>query len=406
MYGRVSAYAIGAWVLFVAVTVLARKLFVCNMKTRVSQGKGFRATLRGEAALAVPTGALSGTFAWLYFDAQQPLTMVILGTYMTVVIVGGVIPTAVYLPAFYLFALSAHLPYLLLLVMSGGGDHLVIAGINVLFLIVVSKYAADANQMHRESTRLRYENQNLVDDLELRRADAENALRGKSLFLAGVSHDLKQPIRAIALYARSLRHGAEQDSGPKDVIQTAEKIEAAVGAIHNHVSRLLQLSRLESGTMPMHLESVALDDTFALVRDLMTSLAQVRGVQLHFIRGRQRQVLADRRMLESILSNFVSNAIKHSEGGRVYVGTRLRIGYPEGQQLCIEVRDNGSGIPAQQIPLLFDAYRSFDDRDASESHGLGLAMAKAQASYLGCEVDVRSAPGCGSTFTLCGLRAA
>jgi signal transduction histidine kinase len=109
-------------------------------------------------------------------------------------------------------------------------------------------------------------------------------------------------------------------------------------------------------------------------------------------------------MLESILANFISNAIKHAEGGRVYMGTRLRTGYPEGQRLCIEVRDCGSGITPEQLPLLFDAYRSFDDRQASESHGLGLAIAKAQASYLGCDIAVNSAPGRGSTFTLCGLR--
>ena len=126
-------------------------------------------------------------------------------------------------------------------------------------------------------------------------------------------------------------------------------------------------------------------------------------MQLRFALGRQRQVWADRRMLESILANFVSNAIKHAEGGRVYVGTRLRTSYPEGQQLCVEVRDNGSGIAPHQLPLLFDAYRSFDDRQASESHGLGLAIAKAQATYLGCDIAVNSAPGHGSTFTLCGL---
>jgi len=68
------------------------------------------------------------------------------------------------------------------------------------------------------------------------------------------------------------------------------------------------------------------------------------------------------------------------------------------------VRDNGVGISEEQVPLLFDAYRSFDDRRASESHGLGLAIAKAQASYLGCDIHVRSQPGCGATFTLAGLR--
>lgn len=190
------------------------------------------------------------------------------------------------------------------------------------------------------------------------------------------------------------------------VSQTAEKIETAVGAIHRQINRLLELSRLESGAMPLHLELLDLDDTFTMVHEVMAPEAQARGVQLRFALGRHRRVWADKRMLESILSNFVSNAIKHSDGGRVYVGTRLRVSAPAGQRLCIEVRDNGSGITPEQVPLLFDAYRSFDDRLASQSHGLGLAIAKAQASYLGCDIDVRSAPGAGSTFTLCYLRTA
>jgi signal transduction histidine kinase len=330
---------------------------------------------------------------------------VILGTYMTVTIVGAVVPSSVYLPIFYLLVLPAHLPYLLLLSLSGGTEHLVVAGINVLFLLVVFSYAHAANRMQREAVRLRFENQNLIDDLELRKADAESASRTKSLFLAGVSHDLKQPIRAIGLYTGFLRHSAAQNMTPPPMVaQTAEKIETAVGAIHHQIRRLLELSRLESGAMPLRLEPMDLDDLFSRVRDQMASEAQTNGVRLRFALGSKRQIWADRNMIESILTNFLSNAIKHAEGGRVYVGTRLRTGYPEGQQLCIEVRDNGTGIPAHQVPQLFDAYRSFDDRAGSESHGLGLAIAKAQASYLGCDIAVNSAPGRGSTFTLCGLR--
>lgn len=405
MHGKVSNAAIAAWALFAAISVLAREGFVRHMKRRVTQGEGHDTALRGLALLSVPIGAVSGAFAWMYFDPQQPLTMVILGTYMTVVVVGAVVPSSVYLPGFYLLVLPAHLPYLVRLVQSGSTEHLVVAGINGLFLMVVFNYAHAANQMQRDGIRLRYENQNLIDDLGQRKADAESASRNKSLFLAGVSHDLKQPIRAIGLYTGFLRHAAAKaDTPPPVVAQTAAKIESAVGAIHGQITRLLELSRLESGAMPLRLEPLELDDVFAKVRELMASDAQVRGVRLRFAQGHQHRVWADRRMLESILGNFISNAIKHAEGGRVYVGTRLRTTYPQGQRLCIEVRDSGSGIEAHQLPLLFDAYRSFDDRAASESHGLGLAIAKAQASYLGCDIAVNSAPGRGSTFTLCGLR--
>jgi signal transduction histidine kinase len=221
-----------------------------------------------------------------------------------------------------------------------------------------------------------------------------------------VSHDLKQPISAVSLYSGFLRHrAAKQQTPPQLVADTAAKIEEAVGNLHAQIDRLLELSRLESGAMPMRPERLDLDDAIRATLAVLAPQAQARGVQLRWALGRQREVWADPRMLDSILSNLLSNAIKHAEGGRVYVGTRWRHtgGADVLPRFCIEVRDSGTGIAPEQLPLLFDAYRSFDDRRASASHGLGLAIAKAQASYLGCDIHVRSQPGCGSTFTLCGL---
>lgn len=405
MHGKVGNGAIAAWLLVGSVSVAARELFVRRMKVLVSQGHGHATTLRGLALFSVPIGAISGAFAWMYFDAQQPMTMVILGTYMTVVIVGAIVPTSVHPPSFYLLALSAHLPYLLRLVLHGGQEHLVLAGINMLFLMVTFGFARAANLQHRESVRLRFENQNLIQDLELRNTEVEHASRDKSLFLAGISHDLKQPIRAIAMYSGYLRHAATQDMGPEQVLQTTTKIDLAVGALQSQITRLMELSQLESGAMPVQLVRLQLHLVLQAQQALLAADAQARGVRLQVAAMGPREVWADRRMLDSILHNLIGNAIRHANGTCVYVGARLRTAYPLGQQLCIEVRDNGVGIPAHRLPLLFEAYRSFDDRQASDSHGLGLAIAKAQASYLGCEIDVRSQPGRGSTFTLCGLRA-
>jgi signal transduction histidine kinase len=404
MHGKVGNGAITAWLLLGTVTVAARELFVRRMKVHVSQGHGHATALHGIALFSVPLGALSGAFAWMYFDAQQPMTMVILGTYMTVVIVSAILATSVHPPSFYLLALAAHPPYLLRLLLSEGQEHLVLAGINALFLLVTFGYARAANMQHRETMRLRFENQNLIHDLELRNTAVEHASRDKSLFLAGISHDLKQPIRAISMYSGYLRHAAAQDIGPQQVLQTAEKIDQAVGAIHGQIRRLLELSELESGAMPVHLTCLQLDEVLQAQQALLAPDAKAKGVRLHLAALGQREVWADRRMLDSVLHNLIGNAIQHAKGSCVYVGERLRTTFPPGQQLCIEVRDNGVGIPAHRLPLLFDAYRSFDDRQASDSHGLGLAIAKAQASYLGCEIDVRSQPGRGSTFTLCGLR--
>lgn len=399
LLGRVPLPAIVAWLAFAALTVVLRETFVRRMQARVERGEGHAQALRGLALLSLPLGAVSGAFAWMYLDPQQPLSQIILGTYMTVVIVGAVVPTSTHLPCFYLLLLPSHGPYLLALALGGGEHHWVIVGIDLLFLGVVIQYAHGAHRMQRDAIRLRWENQRLIEDLARRRAEAEAASRTKSLFLAGVSHDLKQPLRAIALYTGALRHASAAPAmSPAQVSDTAVRIETAVAAVHGQLTRLLELSRLESGAAPVHWEVVDLEELFADLRGLLAGQARERGVQWRFAVGAQRHVLADRAMLASILQNLVGNAIVHGGGRRVHVGTRRCDG------LCIEVRDDGRGIDAARQPLLFEAYRSFDDRDAGDGHGLGLAIAKAQAIHLGAGLSLRSAPGCGSTFRLTGLR--
>jgi signal transduction histidine kinase len=403
MHGKVSGPALVGWSVFAAAVLVVRAGFDRHLRARFERGEGHAAALAGTALLAVPTGAMSGAFAWMYFDPNQPITMVILGTYMTVVIVAAILPTSVHLPIFYLLALPAHLPYVVQLLLSGGQEHYVVAGINLMFLIVTFGYAHAANRQYRETVRLRFENQHLIEDLEVRKEQAEEASRTKSLFLAGVSHDLKQPVRAIAMYAGALRLASASRVEFEQVALTAAKIETAVGSVHAQIHRLLELSRLESGAMPVQFESLRLADVFARVEESVSSLAVSRRVRLRFAIGRSQWVLADRGMLESILLNLVSNALQHAGGARVYVGTRRRVAPPDGHHLCIEVRDDGVGISDRVLPSLFEAYRSFDDRRSSESHGLGLAIARAQATHLGCDIEVRSRPGCGATFTVCGL---
>ncbi|CAM8671795.1 BaeS Signal transduction histidine kinase [Comamonadaceae bacterium] len=406
MYGRVANWVIALWIAAGIGASALREAFVRHMKPKLAQDQGHTTILRGFAVSSFMTGVIWAVFFVLYIDTSDPVSVLVVGSYVAGHVGGVVTLLAFYLPAFYLFVLPVVLPSALILAASDEPVYWALSLLTFAFLFSMSGYAHITNRLHRESMRLRFDNQRLIADLEQRNAEVEKTSRNKSLFLAGVSHDLKQPIRAIGMYTGFLRHSTSKGLSPSVVLQTADKIETAASAVHRQISRLLELSRLESGSMPVQLEALNLHDVLKPVHELLSSEAHTRRVQLRFAAGCSRQVWADRRMLESILINFISNAIKHAEGRRVYVGTRVRTSYPEGQRLCIEVRDGGTGIAAYQLPWLFEAYQSFDDRAASESHGLGLAIAKAQATYLGCEIDVRSQLGCGSTFTLCGLRSA
>lgn len=404
MWDRVPHAWILTWLGLGCAANLQREWFVRRMRPLLARGQGERQLIRGFTLSALFNGITWGAFAWLYMDTQDPLTLLVAGFYLGGHISGAVTPLSMHLPAFFAFLLPTLLPYTLALLGGGTPLHSVLGALTLLFLLSVAGYARLTNRLHREGIRLRHENLCLIHDLELRKAEAEEASRTKSLFLAGVSHDLKQPVRAISLYGAALRH---QVGGGPVVGETAAKIEAAAAEVQTQIQRLLELSRLESGTLNLKLESVDLHDIFARLHTLFADQARSKGLRLRLASPRPGlRVRADRELLQSVLQNFMSNAIKNTPAGAVYMGLRHRGRSAPERPLCIEVRDSGVGIPPDRLPLLFDAYRSFDDRSGAESHGLGLAMARAQASYLGCDIDVRSQPGCGSTFTLCGLVAA
>lgn len=405
MHGRVANGLVVAWVVFSAVANAAREVFMWRSRAHMDDPQRHTDVLRVYTVSSLASGLSWGAFTWLYVDTSQPMAQLLAGSIMAGVIAVAVTPLSVHPPAFHAFVLPILIPYMVVMVSSGHTEQLLLAGMTVVFLAVITRYAHDSHKMHRETVRLRYENQHLIADLKLRKEEAESASQTKSLFLAGVSHDLKQPMRAIGLFFGVLRH-TDSHNRAEVLGQVLPKMENALGELHSQVSRLLELSRLQSGTLKLQITHVALADLFEHQRALFDDQAAAKGIALRFARVdglRYQAVWTDRRMLESILQNLISNAIKHTDTGTVYVGVRWRYGYRQGRQLCLEVRDSGRGIPLEQQAQLFDAYRSFDDRHASESHGLGLAIAKAQATYMTADIAVRSAPGCGSVFTVCGL---
>ena len=408
LHGRVPEGWIAAWLVLAVAGNAGREGFLHWVRPRLEAEQRHALVLQVFVGSSVVTGVTWGLFVAMYLDPTRSLNMLIAGSFVAGLIGVSVTPLSIWPPAFYAFALPIVLPYGVLMLRAGGTEPLTLAALSLVYLGAMASYAQATHRLHRETMRLRFDNQALIEDLSARKADAENASRTKGLFLAGVSHDLKQPVRAITLYTGFLRHANLQALGEDKLRQTLDKIEAAASAVHHQISRLLELSRLQSGTLTVNLVPVDVAELLAGVQALLSPDAQARGVQLHVARTGGHRVLADRRMLESVVQNLLSNAIKHSQGQRVYVGTRWRPceptqGHATGMALCIEVRDNGVGIEPQRLAQLFDAYRSFDDQHGRDSHGLGLAIARAQATYLGCDIAVASQPGRGSTFTLCGL---
>jgi two-component system, sensor histidine kinase len=227
-------------------------------------------------------------------------------------------------------------------------------------------------------------------DLRRARAQAEQASTGKSRFLAAASHDLRQPLQAAILYNNVLKRelaGTLHEG-------TATKLESSLHALRDLLNRLLDVSRLEAGAITPEMAAVSLATVFEHLRDQFLPEAQEKHVELRIRPGRWK-VRSDPELLEQLLRNLVSNALRYTEKGRVLVGCRR-----SGADLRIQVCDTGIGIPTTELDAIFDEFYQVanEARRRQAGLGLGLAIVRGLSELLGHPVAVRSQFGRGSVF--------
>ena len=228
-------------------------------------------------------------------------------------------------------------------------------------------------------------------ELEDALASAERANASRVRFVAAVGHDLMQPLSAATLYVGSLVEDAE-NVAQRDKL---EKVQRSLDSVSGLLGALLDISRLEAGQTALTIEPVSLGPMFDQLREEFTPVAEAKGLTL-IIRPVQATVVSDRIYLRRILQNLISNAIRYTDRGRVLVAARRRPG-----RLLMQVRDTGRGIAEADQPVIFGEFKRLDAKaSAAEGLGLGLAIVDRAAALLGHTLDLRSAPGRGSTFSV------
>lgn len=221
---------------------------------------------------------------------------------------------------------------------------------------------------------------------------AEQAHRAKSRFLAQASHDLKQPLQAAGMFTGMLERTVEQ---PRAQILLRD-LRAAQRAMDELLTAILDLSRLESGVITPRLAEVPVGPILDRLAAEFAPLAAAKELRLS-APSCSATVRTDPALLERILRNFLSNAVRYTEKGGLLIGARRRRGL-----LLLEVHDTGRGIPEDDRQRIFEEFIQLDrpDRDRSEGIGLGLAIADRLARLLGHTLTVRSRPGGGSVFAV------
>lgn len=277
-------------------------------------------------------------------------------------------------------------------VLIGQGDQPAVAlGLGFFMTVAVMLVLARShNASHTRAMLLAEERKAIVDELNIRRRDAERASVAKTFFLAAVSHDLRQPMHSIALLvAAARRRGAAE-------AETIEQIGASVQSMDTLLSALLEVSKLDSGAAPLQIRAFPVSEVLSRVHAPFSPQAEAKGLRLDLVAS-PAWVRSDFFQLERVLCNLVANAIRYTQTGRVHMRCRRRA-----DTLWVQVWDTGIGIAREQRGRVFDEFYQVNrtPRQGKEGLGLGLSIVQRTVHRLNHGMRMRSRPGRGSLFEI------
>ncbi|RZJ60593.1 MAG: response regulator [Acidovorax sp.] len=400
---RVLAPSINnAWLAFwYVITLACRITMVVYCRRTLKDGFSFEQMPRITGQLAVGKaleGVIWGCLGWIVVqEGSSPAsTAMLLGTMAA--ISSNAVPL---LSPVRLLFIALIMPMLLVtgsrfLVMDG----LMYQAMGACCMIYVLSQHGQAKLIGRglkESIRLRFENLDLIKRLEVEkqtandeRERAEQANQAKSRFLAAASHDLRQPVHAMGFFLEALSSGPLAPS-QKPVLDHAK---AASVASREMLDTLLDFSRIEAGVIRPTLSSHCVQKMLHKLEEELAPQADAKGL-LYRSRDCRAVVVTDGALLELILRNIISNAIRYTERGGILIGCRQR-----GERLSIEVFDTGAGIAQHQQREIFREFHQLGnpERDRRKGLGLGLAIADGLCRSLDIPLTLSSKPGRGSVF--------
>ena len=395
---------VGAWASCAAVLWVLRLMHYLRYRRQPDADDD---TLRGWReswkALVLLQGGMWGLAAWLFWGLGTPYHLISLILIVYTYCQGSVQLLATQ-PRVFLAFLSIVLTPTIVRVASDAstGWHLQLAGILTLLFCITVLMARTYGSALGQAVTLKSHTDELAAQLRVEAAAAEQARRAaeaasraKTQFFAAASHDLRQPLHAMGLFAEALR----QRTRDPEVAALVNSINESVDALEGLFGELLDITRIDTGGVEVAPAPVRMKDIFARLRLHFEPLAFEKGLMLSF-RGGQHVAHADPVLVERVLRNLVSNAIRYTDDGGVLVGCRSRNG-----TLRVQVWDTGIGISEQALPRIFDEFYQVQTTRPLEAHhrkglGLGLSIVKRLSDLMQAPLSVRSVPGRGTVFTL------
>ena len=282
---------------------------------------------------------------------------------------------------------------------EGDSVHVTLGTMLFVFVAAATHFTYAISKTIARAIALRFENIDLIDELrdqtlaaEQAREAAEEANVAKSRFLAAAGHDLRQPLHALGFFVDAL----QEQSLPADGRSIVTNIRRSVDVMEDLFNSLLDVSRLDAGIVRPRVATIALAPLMERVRVEYEPAATQKELSLR-VPGNTLFVRSDPVLLERIMRNLVSNAIRYTDRGKVVLGARR-----SADGVRIEVWDSGRGIPKDKHREIFQEFRQLDNpqRDRRKGLGLGLAIVERLVKLLDHPLELRSQLGKGSMFAV------
>lgn len=251
----------------------------------------------------------------------------------------------------------------------------------------------DVSEFKRVEQELLEINVNLEQRVAERTEAAEKAQRSRSYFLTAVSHDVLQPINAARLFASALQ---DMDDDVTQMRHLAERVDTSLRAAEELLEGLLDVSQLDSGGMQAEIHVFNAKELLEDLYQQYAPSAKRRKLRLS-VYMRPVYVRSDMRLLRRILQNFLANALRYTQKGRIILGGRVR-----GNEVEFQIWDTGQGIPSNHLEKIFDEFQRYEQSFDWGERGLGLGLSICQriSVMLDHQLAVRSEVGKGSMFSI------
>ncbi len=384
-----------AWFCLVVLVLILRWIILGKLPTLTSISADRR--LKVAVALSALNGITHGLslyFFWILPDFERAIQSMLLFALCA----GSVGTTAGYMPVFLSYIVITLVPLSILWAVSAATSDLwwieAATSLLIVFLmLVLIALGRDAFRLFKESFDIRLQQVGLNARLRTALDEAEAANHAKTRFLASASHDLRQPMHTVTLFAATLGM-RPLDERSREIVGYMNE---AVEDLSSELDALLDISKLDAGVIEVQRETIAIKPFLQHLYEMFLPDAHTKKLDLKLDCPDNLFTYTDKNLLERTVRNLAQNAIKYTSLGHVLFQVEAR---PD--SLMLIIADTGAGIHPNEHSHIFEEFYQVNnpERDRTRGLGLGLAIVKRLANLLEMEISLESSPGAGSRFAL------